>query len=208
MKIDNHPNKSQIDALLAAGVSLKEIVQQVPDLNLSALRRYRKSLQALAPPDDPSLEGQLALWTGRADALYIASAATLDLRGQAAAVGAGFRALEFALRNQKTVQEQAAKDLPLPLDGEFSPEDSARFVAFCDSVIENTVRREGLGPGARWLGMQTAIEKRSDSKHVLDLFQRLLDDPALLTAVQQMTAEPQPETRPSMIVAGITPGAN
>jgi hypothetical protein len=206
MKIENHPSKMQIDALLAAGVALKDILAQVPDLTLSALRRYRKN-QNLLPPPDPSLEGQLGLWTKRADDLYTASAATLDLRGQASAVAAGFRALEFALRNQKTVQEQAAKDLPLPLDGEFSPEDSARFIAFCDSVIESTTKREGIGPGARWLGMQPSIEKRSDSKHVLDLFQRLLDDPALLTAVQQMTAEPQQETRPGVVIAGI-PGAN
>jgi|ERR1700722_9714775 len=206
MKIEDHASRAQIDALLAAGVSLKDIVQQVPDLNLSALRRYRKKLALLPPPDDESLESQLAKWTGRANDLYIASAATLDLRGQAAAVGAGFRALEFALRNQKTVQEQAARDLPLLLDGEFSSEDSARFVAFCDSVIENTARREGLGAGARWLGMQPTIEKRSDSKHVLDLFQRLLDDPTLLTTAQQMT-EPQQETQPGVVLAGI-PGAN
>jgi hypothetical protein len=204
MKIDAHPNKSQIDALLAAGVPLKEICSQIPDISVAALRRYRKKL-TLLPPDDTSLETQLALWTQRANDLYIASGAQLDLRGQSQAVAAGFRALEFSLRNREKLADQAAREQPL--DGQtFTPEESSRFVKYIDSVLEATENRRGDPPENRWFGMQITIGKHPDGNSLVDLVWRLLHDQPLLESVLQMTA-PQEETQPGVVLAGI-PGAN
>jgi hypothetical protein len=103
------PNRAQIDALIVAGAKLKDIATQLPELSPYALSRHKRRCLVTTQPangDGNSLEAQLALWTGRANELYLASTVNADARGQSQAIAVAFRSLEFALRASERMQEQ------------------------------------------------------------------------------------------------------
>ena len=132
------PDRGQIDALMASGIRLKEIAAQIPGISPFALSRHKRNCltPAPAPPTGNSVdaESQLALWIQRADDLYNASGAALDLRGQSAAIAAAFRAMEFQLKHQERLHEQAVRDLPR--DSRLWTEDeAAKFLDWMDSIV-------------------------------------------------------------------------
>ena len=109
--------------------------------------------------------------------------------------------VESALRER--LEKQAEKNTNV-LPGEFSEEESTRFTTFVDKVLEEGARREDLGE-SRWLGMQVQIGKQPNPNKVLSLFQRLLDDPALLADVMTLTNGSQElKSSKSILIAGVT----
>jgi hypothetical protein len=105
-------NVSQVNALLASGIRLKDIAAQIPGLSPYALSRHKRRCLAVAQSANSDGKSQLALWIQRADDLYLASGAALDLRGQSAAITAAFRAMEFKWKHDERLQEQNERDNP------------------------------------------------------------------------------------------------
>ncbi len=142
--ICTHPDRAQIDGLIAAGIKLKDIATQVAGVSAFALSRHRRNCLAVqsAVAAEGDNESQLALWVQRANDLYIASGAALDLRGQSAAISAAFRAMEFRFKHQERLQEQAARDLPHD-PALWTSEEAGKFLAWLDSIVaEADARKE------------------------------------------------------------------
>jgi hypothetical protein len=101
-----------VNALLASGIKLKDIAAQILGLSPYALSRHKRNCLAVAQPANGDGESQLDLWIQRADDLYLASGAALDLRGQSAAITAAFRAMDFKWKHDERLQEQNERDNP------------------------------------------------------------------------------------------------
>jgi hypothetical protein len=200
-----HENLAQINAYLQAGCNLKEITTQIPGLSQYSLSRHKRNCLEAAPSTtsgsaDP-LEGQIGLWLQRSEELYLAGGANLDLRSQGQAISSAFRALEFSRKHQDRVEEKIAASRALPTDGSssLSSEEAARMREYLDSIISEAARTPYASTGARLMGMEIELEKRSDGQEILELFQRLVRDPALLATVQAMTIEADGQRDPATV---------
>jgi hypothetical protein len=126
-------NRGQIEALIMAGVKLKDIAQQLPGLSKFALSRHRRNclVSDVVEPTSASLESQVNTWMARCEELYVAGAATLDLRSQASAIQQGFRCLEASRKAQE--RAQAAQEEKEVANGA----DAHLTIAALDALIAN-----------------------------------------------------------------------
>jgi hypothetical protein len=126
--IENHPNKAQIDALLATEIPLKDIAAQIPDLSVHALSRYKRKnlLPPVANGTGDSLEAQAAMWRERADHLWHQATIDQDSRAMAQAVAAGLRSVELQARQEKNEEAK-------PETGDEKP----LTIAALDEILRN-----------------------------------------------------------------------
>jgi hypothetical protein len=85
--------------------------------------------------DLPTYAEECAVWQTRAHELWLTAAANGDVRGQASALTAAFRAL-----SQRAKENAETEDVkPLPLDtNTWTPRDRARLVDWLDAIVERT----------------------------------------------------------------------
>jgi hypothetical protein len=113
--ICTHGERPVIDAAIESGMKHAEIARQFPGISVSMISRHgRKCLGISAigtPAGELSLEQQVGKWTERANALYLASAASLDLRSQSNAIAAAFRAMELSFRQREKTETKEQERL-------------------------------------------------------------------------------------------------
>ena len=87
--------------------------------------------------DMPSLESEIFIWSTRAHELYLAAQNAGDLRGQAAALNAAFKALSQRAKEQAEVAEA------LPANPYTWPAaDGQRMRAWLDQLVANVANCE------------------------------------------------------------------
>lgn len=149
-----NPARQQIDSSIMAGLSFNEIGRTFSVSRFSVQRHKRNCLNAAREPE--SLQGQLNLWLKRANELFLTSGASADARGQAQALTAAFRGLEFALKHQE-IESQKARDLP-SATAEWTNEEADKFRAYLDSIIMDASRTPYASEAAKTLGRQIELE--------------------------------------------------
>jgi hypothetical protein len=173
-------NVSQVNALIASGIKLKEIATHIPGLSVYALSRHKRNCRtpgSAAPiAESVDAEAQLKLWVQRADDLYNASGAALDLRGQSAAISAAFRAMEFRFKHQERMEEQVARDLPSDPEA-WTGQEREKMRSYLDEIIHDVARTPFASPEAILL---------AEKPETLRMFATIARDPALLVAVQSL----------------------
>ena len=181
-------NVAQINAMLESGLKLKDVALQVPGLSLYALSRHKRNCLEVAPAitngsADP-LEQQIGVWLQRSEELWLAGGASLDLRSQGQAISSAFRALEFARKNQERMEEKAtaARDLPTDIS-KWTPEEAHKHLEFMDWMIAEAAHTSYATPDVRVASLVIAMTKNSE---LLNVAQRLADDPAMLVTVQTL----------------------
>ena len=180
-------NHGQIYALIASGVKLKAVLEQIPGLSPFALSRHKRNCLGPSPAINgagDSLESQLAMWQQKALDLYVASGAALDLRGQASAIAAGIRGLQFQVKNREKLAEQTTRDLPSN-GSDFSESDALKFRSYCDVMIATASSTDYASSFARAAGLQLLVEQ---NPNLLPVLQKLAHDPVLLAQVQTLAS--------------------
>jgi hypothetical protein len=165
--ICQHTARPAIDALLTTGQKLKAVAAQFPNLSIHSLTRHRKNCLGLfatgeaATTDADSLQEKCKLWLERADSLFVASGAALDLRGQRDAIAAAFRALEFRFKHEERLAEQQLRELPDD-PSQFSEEEALRMVAYLDGAVAKASKTSYATPDVRWLNVKVVLGKRPE----------------------------------------------
>ncbi len=122
--ICTHGERPAIDAAIESGMKHAEISRQFPGISVSMISRHGRRCLGVSvvgtPAAELTLEQQVAKWTERADALYLASAASLDLRSQSNAIAAAFRAMELSFR-QREKTETKEQERMQSADGAAAP---------------------------------------------------------------------------------------
>jgi len=173
----------QVNALLAAEVSLKEIAAQT-HLSPYALSRHKRNCIAAPVVADAGddLESQVQKWLDRCDDQYLAAQATGDGRSAIQALTAGVRGVQYALRNRQALEDAQRE---LPDDAQlYDSAEAEKFRSFLDHMIADASETSYASDQARLAGLDLALEKRADAAEVLRLLQKLLKDEAMLKAVQ------------------------
>jgi hypothetical protein len=135
-------NTAQVNSLIASGIKLKDIAAQTGASPYALSRHKRNCLTPTATT--PTGDGALALWLQRADDLYNASGAALDLRGQAQAITTAFRALEIKRKHEEKTQEQEARELPTDTRL-WTDDEGDKFRAWLDALICNANEKKTQG---------------------------------------------------------------
>jgi hypothetical protein len=103
--------------------------------------------------------------------------------------------LDSSLRSVAELEQlakQAATDAPVTVDsGGFTEQESSRFTAYIDSVVEKVAADRQASPDARMLGMYSMLNNRPDGSHIAELVWKLIHDPALLAACLKLSQEPK-----------------
>jgi hypothetical protein len=104
--------------------------------------------------------------------------------------------LDSSLRSVAELEQlakQEASDMPVTVDsGGFSEQESSRFTAYLDSVVEEVAARTTASPRARILGMLSKLNDRPDGPFIAELIWKLLHDQPLLEACLALTQVPKP----------------
>jgi hypothetical protein len=149
------------------GMKHAEIARQFRGISVSMISRHgRKCLGisatgALAATDGDSLQEKCSLWLQRADSLYVASGAALDLRGQRDAIAAAFRALEFRFKHEERLAEKELRDLPSD-PNHWTEDEGVRMRSYLDKTISDASKTGYASPDVKWLNLKVALEKRPE----------------------------------------------
>jgi hypothetical protein len=138
--ICTHPNLAEIDSLLDAGTNQKDAAAQFGVSRFALSRHVRHSAPAPMPEPGTSepLETQAARWMERADAIYQASTANGDVRGQVQALTGAFRGLELQHRAELKVAEST------PPAGDGTPVTIEEIDRIVQSTLNETQRGKNL----------------------------------------------------------------
>jgi hypothetical protein len=195
----------EISSMISCGADAETIAAST-GLDVNAVEEHM-AVCCVTPVQDDSPDSleksdqRLRALAAKIAAAGVSSGLAGDAKSLLAALAIELR-VETALRERLEKQEEKSVGVA---PGEFSEDESSRFISFVDSILEDTTRRKGVSPEARWLGMQVQIGKRPDGNKVLDLVQRLLDNPALLADVQVLAQGPEElPTSKSILIAGVT----
>ena len=180
-------NLAQIDAYLQAGCKQKDIAAQFPGLSPFAISRHKRNCIATPAATQGSpdaLEQQIGTWLARSEALWNSGAANLDSKAQIAAISTAMRALEFASKNQTRVEEKIAASRVLPTDGSaLTADECQKFGLYMDSLVEAAAKTDYASTEVKSLHLEITMAKNPE---LLDVMMRLIDDPTLLSTVQNL----------------------
>src|ERR1700723_3784768 len=103
--------------------------------------------------------------------------------------------LDSSLRSVAELEQlakQAASDAPVTVDrGGFSEQESSRFTAYLDSVVEEVAARPTASGTARFVAMGAMFNDRPDGGLIAELVWKLLHNKALLDACMALSQAPQ-----------------
>ena len=159
-----------------------------PKLSVAPLiaEPWRVLVRPPADADGDSLEQQLAVWTERADQMWLSSSALLDSKGQLASISAAIRGLQFSIKNRDRMQEVERE---LPSDSrQWTEKEGAAFRAWADDVVGSCREMPHAPTEARRLGLELELELEKNPA-LLPVFQRIAHDPAFLIKVQNLLLE-------------------
>ena len=177
------PYNLEIASMAACGATA-EVIATSTGLDVDAIENHLAICCAAPVPDDTpdSLEKSDQRLRGLASKIAAAGTASGlagDAKSLLAALAIELR-VETALRARLEKQEEKSAGA---LPGEFSEEESSRYIHFVDSVLEETAARRDASPQARWGGMQKLLAEHPLGAKITDLVWRLLHDGPLLDSI-------------------------